>query len=184
MTVLYLNQGWSDKLTENLSVKCDLNIKKNLISLKFQIVEPSVRAENSGYNQKVWEDSCVELFLSFDGVSYYNFEINCIGSLLGAYGRDRGNREFLDESLLRLIKVKSSLGKVPFGTVSVPASYDINIKIPAEVFVFDKNPDLKKVLGNIYKCADKSSTPHYMYLHEITTEKPDFHRPEFFRPLF
>lgn len=184
MTVLYLNQGWADKLTENLSVKCDLNIKKDLISLKFQIVEPSVRAENCGFNQKVWEDSCVEIFLTIDGTNYYNFEINCIGSVLGAYGKERLNRQFIDEKLLKLIKVRSTLGKIPFGAISTPANYDIDIKIPTEIFIFDIDPDIKKIRGNIYKCADRSPTPHYMYLHEITTEKPDFHRPEFFRKLF
>ncbi|HNW82655.1 MAG TPA: carbohydrate-binding family 9-like protein [bacterium] len=179
-----LKQGWTDQPLSDLKVLCSLDIKHSRISASFQVSEPSLRAENFGFNQKVWEDSCVELFLSFDGNNYYNFEINCIGSVLGQYGPDRHNRKFIDEKMLRLIKVKSSLGKVPFGAVSTPANYDIDIKIPAEIFVFDKDPDLKKARGNIYKCADRSPTPHYMYLYEITTEKPDFHRPEFFRELF
>lgn len=184
MTVLYLNQGWADKLTENLSVKCDLNIKKNSISLKFQIVEPSVRAENCGFNQKVWEDSCVELFLSFDGSNYYNFEINCIGSVLGAYGPDRFSRQFIDPQILKLIEVLSSLGNKPIGIRNSVTNYEIEVLIPRQVFVFDNDPDLRKMSGNIYKCADRSPTPHYMYLYEIITEKPDFHRPEFFGKLF
>lgn len=184
MAGFILKQGWTTEVMKDLEVSGNISVSKKGFNFYFNVCEPSVRAVNSGYNQKVWEDSCVELFLSFDGVNYYNFEINCIGSVLGAYGKDRHSREFLDESLLKLVKVKSSLGKVPFGAVLIPASYDIDIKIPAKVFVFDKDPDLKKARGNIYKCADRSPTPHYMYLHEITTEKPDFHRPEFFRPLF
>jgi hypothetical protein len=35
--------------------------------------------------------------------------------------------------------------------------------------------------GNLYKCADKSKTPHYLSAFPIETEKPDFHRPEFFQ---
>ena len=35
--------------------------------------------------------------------------------------------------------------------------------------------------GNLYKCADKAKTPHYLSAFEIETEKPDFHRPEYFR---
>jgi hypothetical protein len=34
--------------------------------------------------------------------------------------------------------------------------------------------------GNLYKCADKSKTPHYLSAFPVETEKPDFHRPEFF----
>lgn len=184
MAGFILKQGWTAEIMKDLEVSGNISVRKNSYEVHFNICEPSVRAVNSGYNQKVWEDSCVELFLSFDGVNYYNFEINCIGSVLGAYGKDRNNRQFIDEKLLRLIKVKSSLGEVPFGEVSIPANYDMRIKIPAKVFVFDKNPNLKKTQGNIYKCADRSPTPHYMYLHEITTEKPDFHRPEHFTDLF
>lgn len=183
MTVVYLNQGWADKLTENLSVSCDLNIQKDSISLKFQIVEPSARAENCGFNQKVWEDSCVEIFITIDGINYYNFEINCIGSVLGAYGKDRYNRQFIDPQILKLISILSSLGNQPFGIKNSVTEYKIEVTISQQVFVFDKDPDLKKVRGNIYKCADRSPTPHHMYLHEITTEMPDFHRPEFFRNL-
>lgn len=184
MTGFILKPGWTSEALKNLEVSGNISVRKNGYEVHFNVCEPSVRAVSSGYNKKVWEDSCVELFISFDGENYYNFEINCIGSVLGAYGKNRASRKFLDESVLELVKVKSSLGKIPFGEVSTPANYDIDLKIPAEVFVFDKNPDLKKARGNIYKCADRSPTPHYMYLHEITTEKPDFHRPEFFKELF
>lgn len=184
MAGFILKQGWTAEIMKDLEVSGNISVRKNSYEVHFNICEPSVRAVNSGYNQKVWEDSCVELFLSFDGVNYYNFEINCVGSVLGAYGKERNNREFLDESLLKLIKVKSSLGKIPFGTIDKRTEYTVDVKIPSAVFAFNKDADLKSVRGNIYKCADRSLTPHYMYLRGITTEKPDFHRPEHFTGLF
>jgi tRNA-dihydrouridine synthase A len=38
--------------------------------------------------------------------------------------------------------------------------------------------------GNLYKCGDKTPQPHYLSAFPIQSEKPDYHRPECFRPLF
>lgn len=181
MAEYFLKQGWTQKPFENLRVKCSLNISAGSIALTFDVTEPTVRAVNTGFNQPVWQDSCVELFISFDKKNYYNFEINCIGSILGQFGTNRQNRKFIDSQALELIKVSSTLGSNPFGIKESVTSYQIKVLIPKEVFIFDENPDFLNVTGNIYKCADLSPTPHYMYLFEIKTEKPDFHRPEFFR---
>ncbi|MBR3471266.1 MAG: hypothetical protein IKH22_01600, partial [Prevotella sp.] len=35
----------------------------------------------------------------------------------------------------------------------------------------------------VYKCGDCLSVPHYLSLFPITTERPDFHRPEFFQDI-
>jgi len=40
-----------------------------------------------------------------------------------------------------------------------------------------------KLEGNFYKCADETSTPHYVSWSEISTAAPDFHKPEFFGEL-
>jgi hypothetical protein len=179
----FLKQGWTQKLLENLIVTCDLNISANSISAVFNVTEPTVRAVNTGFNQPVWQDSCVELFLSLDNKKYYNFEINCIGSILAQYGENRRSRKFIDPQSLELIRVSSTMGDEPFGVKKSVTSYQIKVLIPKEALIFDENPDLKTISGNIYKCADLSPTPHYMYLFKINTEKPDFHRPEFFRGL-
>lgn len=33
---------------------------------------------------------------------------------------------------------------------------------------------------NLFKCGDELSHPHFLSWQPIRTEKPDFHRPEFF----
>jgi len=179
----FLKQGWTQKPLENLIVNCDLCISTDSISAVFNVTEPTVRAVNTGFNQPVWQDSCVELFWSFDKKNYYNFEINCIGSILAQYGENRHSRKFIDPQVLELIRVSSSLGSKPFGVKKSVTNYQIKVFIPKTVFIFDENPDLINVSGNIYKCADLSPTPHYMYLFEINTGKPDFHRPEYFKDL-
>ena len=40
-----------------------------------------------------------------------------------------------------------------------------------------------KASGNFYKCGDQQVVPHYLSWAPITTENPDFHRPEYFGEL-
>ena len=54
--------------------------------------------------------------------------------------------------------------------------------IPPEIFDM-KSFEGVALEGNLYKCADKAKTPHYLSAFPIDTEKPDFHRPEFFQVL-
>lgn len=82
------------------------------------------------------------------------------------------------------IEIYSTLGRIPFGIKNEITTYTLSVKIPKEVFIFDGGRiDTTSLTGNIYKCADKSPTPHYMTLFEIKSERPDFHRPEFFKKL-
>ena len=183
MTLYFLKQAWAEKTLENLEVTCDFSADEEEISAVFHITEPSVKAEYSEINSKVYEESCAELFISF-GSSYYNFEISCIGCILAQHGSNRFDRKLLDPEIIEKIKVRSTLGGKPFGIKSEKTDYTLEVKIPKEVFVFDGGRiDISSLTGNIYKCADKSPTPHYMTLFEIKTVKPDFHRPEFFKKL-
>ena len=184
MTLYLLKQAWTAEPLENLKVSCGFEASSEAISAVFQITEPSVKAEYSLTNQKVYEDSCAELFLSFGNGFYYNFEINCIGCILAEYGKNRFERNRLEPEIIEKIKVFSTLGNKPFGIRNEITNYTLEIEIPKKVFVFDNGEiDALSLKGNIYKCADKSPTPHYMTLFDIKSEKPDFHRPEFFGRL-
>ena len=184
MTLYFLKQRWAEKPLENLEVTCDFAATGEEISAVFNITEPSVKAEYSEINSKVYEESCAELFLSFGSGSYYNFEISCIGCILAEHGENRFERVLLDPKTIEKIEVFSTLGQEPFGIKNEITSYTLTVKIPKEVFIFDGGRiDTMSLTGNIYKCADKSPTPHYMTLFEIKSEKPDFHRPEFFKKL-
>ena len=184
MTLYFLKQRWVKKQLENLEVTCDFAAAEEEISAVFKITEPSVKAEYSEINSKVWEESCAELFLSLGNGSYYNFEISCIGCVLAEYGKNRFNRVLLDPKTIEKIEVSSTLGSIPFGIRNEITTYTLSVRIPKEVFIFDGSRiDTMSLIGNIYKCADKSPTPHYMTLFDIISGKPDFHRPEFFKKL-
>ena len=90
------------------------------ILLHYKVKEASVRAVAAGDNGRVWEDACVEFFVSPDGDDcYYNFECNCIGRLLVQGGAVNERRPTASPEVLELIghrAFRRTLGRVQLGT--------------------------------------------------------------------
>jgi hypothetical protein len=152
------------------------------IWLKYYVSEKHIIAKETKINGEVYKDSCVEFFVSPDGKNYYNFEFSCIGITHLAWGPGRGNRKFTDPDLVRKLEIRSSLGSEPFEERTGSFDWEMMIRIPVECFSFDSIVNLNGLKGtaNFYKCADGSSSPHYLTWNPVLTEKPDYHRPEFF----
>ena len=73
--------------------------------LHYQVTEASVRAVALADDGRVWEDSCVECFLSPEGNDfYYNFECNCAAKLLLHGGPAGGERPTASEEVLKSVK--------------------------------------------------------------------------------
>jgi hypothetical protein len=169
-------------------VKAGFSIRHDGTSvyLYYQVKEPQVRAVNTGYNSNVWEDSCVEFFLSFDGdAGYYNFEFNAIGTILGAYGTDRHQRVRLSDNQLSQVVTTPSLGRDPIENLDHPTRWSMKVVIPISVLQFTKMNTLSGINGhgNFYKCGDKLEHPHYLSWQPVGTSSPDFHTPRYFGPL-
>lgn len=178
------NQNWVE--APGVQVGFSIRHDGSSIYLYYQVEEPQVRAVNTAFNSSVWEDSCVEFFLSLAGEnSYYNFEINAIGTVLGAYGKDRNQREWLPESLLSKVETLPSLGKQAIGTLDESTSWNMKVRIPLEVLHFSAIKDLSGVDGhaNFYKCGDKLQDPHFLSWKPVILPDPDFHQPRFFGQL-
>ena len=150
------------------------------IFLNFRVNESDIKAVCDKDNGRIWEDSCVEFFVSFDNKSYYNIECNCIGKLLIAKGADRRNRIPLQEILLKNIDRWSSLGDSTVENLS--GDWEVSLIIPKEIFFSEITNSFNNVeaRGNFYKCGDLLKTPHYLSWNPIHSERPDFHRPDFF----
>ena len=94
--------------------------------------------------------------------------------MLAARGESRENRQTLPLETIAKIHRTSSTPSIQDDSVY----WSMTVEIPAEIFGIK---EFKEPLrGNLYKCADKANTPHYLSAFPIETEKPDFHRPEFF----
>ncbi len=153
------------------------------IMLKYSITEDYFKAEKTESNQNVFEDSCVEFFMSpaDDGI-YYNLEFNGIGTCLLGTGTSRKDRQRADPEIIAGIRRKTSIGEKPVSERKGKFKWTITIAIPFGVFFHHKIKTLsgKTIRANFYKCGDMLTIPHYLTWNPVGTPKPDFHRPEFF----
>ena len=153
------------------------------ILLNYRINESDIKAVCNRDNGRIWEDSCVEFFISFDDGIYYNIECNCIGKILIAKGAGKEGRIPLPDALLKRVARWSSLGDRPIETGS--GDWEISLIIPKELFYPEITDtfDRVKARGNFYKCGDCLPTPHFLSWNPIQCETPNFHRPDFFGQL-
>ncbi|MBR6450129.1 MAG: hypothetical protein IKS96_09330 [Fibrobacter sp.] len=162
-------------------VSADFSRTERAITVKFTVEEPvdCYRAAVQEDNGRSWEDSCVEVFLQnpANPAEYFNFETTSRGFILAARGTGRENRQTLP--LEDVAKIKRTMTAPSIMDDSI--SWSMSIEIPAEIFGIKEFKE--SLRGNLYKCADKANTPHYLSAFPIETERPDFHRPEFFQIL-
>lgn len=150
--------------------------------LRFEVREPSVKAEYWKDGDPVWNDSCVELFIQSceNDKMYYNFEFNAIGTCLSASGSGRNERKELDPLQYRKIRRYPELETEPFKETEVNRPWTLLIAIPFSLMGGAKVFSGKSTGGNVYKCGSGMKTPHYMAWSPVLTDLPDFHRPDFF----
>jgi len=146
---------------------------EDAIFLKYYVKEKHLLA-NATLNGNIHEDSCVEFFIAFEGdTNYYNLEFNYLGTAKIGYGKDRTDRELLNESLIRTVDFVSTIR---------PAGWELILKIPAAVFNYQQLSGLQ-ASGNFYKCGDLLPAPHYLSWKMIQAPDPNFHCPEAFGTL-
>ena len=153
--------------------------------LNFRVTEASVRAVAAEDHGKVWEDACVEFFISPESNNfYYNFECNCIGKLL-LHGGAPGDRIPAPAEVMATVKRWSSLGTEPFEEKVGECSWEVAEIIPAKALFRNEvtSFDGQTMKGNFYKCGDMLQTPHFLSWNPIDLPKPCFHCPEFFGEL-
>ena len=155
---------------------------EDAILLKYFILENYLRAFWQTSNSPVFEDCCVEFFISFDQQEeYYNLEFNCIGTCLFAFGNNNSGRQFFTEEVIskirRLSTIKSLVADEGRGV-----SWELTVVLPFEIFSYHKITSLKdrSCSGNFYKCGDLLPEPHYLSWNLVKSASPDFHLPAFF----
>ena len=110
---------------------------------------------------------------------YINFEVNKNGVYLSEIGTCRHDRVFIKsltdlEPIIKTVVITEN-GKTAWG-------YEITIpeNLISVLYGIDYHVGEATVKGNFYKCAELSDNPHFGTFFPVKTEKPDFHRPEFF----
>lgn len=164
-------------------VSFDIRYTRNEILLKYNVTEKYFRAEARGINQRVWEDSCVEFFISpeDDGI-YYNLEFNAAGAIYMGAGSSRHDRKPVPETTVSLIRILPSVEKGAAVETGQDVSWSLTVAVPLKVFLHHNisSPKNKIMRANFYKCGDKLKIPHYLSWNPVSSDKPDFHRPECF----
>ena len=149
------------------------------IYIHYRVQEEFVKAQYVRTNEAVWEDSCVEFFVSFDGKkSYYNIEFNVLGTgLIGSGSRIKEERLRLDPRITAQIQTASSV----VNSAGIK-TWCMLLVIPATVFVADSIVDLAglRAHANFYKCGDGLPTPQFLSWNKIENPTPNFHLPDFF----
>ncbi|MCF7791756.1 MAG: hypothetical protein K9M56_07140 [Victivallales bacterium] len=159
----------------------------NRLYIKFKVKENFTKAVNTCYQDMVCRDSCVEFFVMCNNKEYFNFEVNAIGTLLLCFGKDRHNRTPISDKDATEIIITTSLPKRKLiNAINLP-EYQVACSIPFSLFT--KYSKTEKPVsstlwnGNFYKCGDLTPEPSWGCWAPIKTEKPDFHRPEYFEKL-
>lgn len=151
------------------------------IYVRFAVKGEDLRAVNTANLSPVAQDSCVEFFLQVAGSpEYWNFEFNCIGTVNASHRVERPNAVRLNDEQIASIKRYSSCGTEPFEEKTGLHEWSLTIAIPLELIGAEDAP---YIMANFYKCADKTSHPHYLSWAPIPTEKPNFHLPQYFGKL-
>lgn len=166
----------------------NFNIARSIdsIFIKFAVHGRMLRAIYSNDQDPVNEDSSVEFFCQVPGNDkYMNFEFNCIGTCKASkrVARNQNVTPYSKEEL-SMIKRYPSMGRRAFNEMEGNFNWELTVKIPLRIMGIDPNHLPEKITGNFYKCADGTDSRHFVTWSPIETEKPDFHRPEFFGELY
>ena len=151
------------------------------IFLNYQVEESDIKAVCAEDDGRVWEDACVEFFVTFPNYDFYtNIECNCIGKILASTKLDKQHSLPAPFNLAASIDRWSSLGSSPVENLS--GKWEVSLVIPLKVFRLDKIHSLDGIQakGNFYKCGDLLKVPHYLSWNPIKSEQPNFHLPAFF----
>lgn len=159
----------------------------------FSVQDRFVRSAIVMQNGPVCTDSCVEFFVKPPHYSgYFNFEFNAGGTIHASYITDPvrtplGFAAFalLDPADIKQITVIHSLPPVVDPEIAAATEWKLMFSIP--VSVLTKFGGALGVLsgskwtGNFYKCADKTSHPHWASWSPLSAL--NFHMPECFGEL-
>lgn len=173
--------NWEDKYPYHPITVFSMAYSDKFLYVNYFVRCNYLRAVNYKNNSPVAEDSCVEFFLQTPGSEeYWNFEFNCIGAINASHRKDRKHPIRLTDMELATVKRYATCGNNPFQELEGIFNWGLAIAIPFELIWVDVSKRPIEMKGNLYKCASATSMPHYLSWTPIKTDKPDFHRPEYF----
>lgn len=178
--------NWSDYPFKP-SVRFYAGYSKSYLWLLYEVKGDFFRAKALVDQENVWEDSCVEFFISTDveknnssksseEIVYRNFEFNVIGLCFSALGtKDR--REPMPAGEMKQILRFPGLSKQDIPNEGTEFDWQLAMAIPLALIGIQPGSSFK---ANFYKCGDLTACPHFLSWNHIAAPEPDFHLPQFF----
>ena len=160
----------------------------------FRVEDRYVACRHTRFQAQVCEDSCVEVFLQpKPDHGYFNFEMNCGGTLHAAHVTDhrrderrpRPRRPLSPPEEGRQVAIRTSLPPVVDPEIASAVDWELAFFIPSAVLEAHVGP-LGPLAGqewraNLYKCADRTSHPHWAAWSPV--DALNFHLPHCFGRL-
>lgn len=189
--VLELKNYMGDKPKHFPKTQAKLLYDDENLFVFFLVEDRYVRAVADKTHGNVCRDSCVEFFFTpgcdFEKI-YFNLETNCGGTMLFRYN-DKKNKieEYIESIDCKDVIFCHSLPKMIVDEIQEPTTWTLSYKLPFNVI--SKYSEMTKPQrgirwkANFYKCADKTSHPHWLTWALVDNLTPDFHLPEYFGVL-
>ncbi|MGO1787449.1 MAG: carbohydrate-binding family 9-like protein [Sphingobacterium sp.] len=170
--------NWLKEYPYQPDVQFQIAYDRQYIALHYSIEEEFLRANALRPNENVWEDSCVEFFVSFDGrENYYNLEFNILGTGLIGYGPAiKAERQRFSSDAIRRVNTFTHVQQI-----AGSKRWQIILLIPIDLFdrTFDQLSG-RMFSANFYKCGDGLPNPHFVSWNSVEHAKPNFHLPTYF----
>ena len=154
--------------------------------VRFDVKEDLTFARFAADNSDIWTDSACEFYMSLDGQTYYNVEMNCIGYMLIGYYEIPGENPLrAGQEVLSQVERITTLGTEAFGIHEGDIQWSLTMVLPTTIFYKDKVESWEglKITANLYKCGNRPEHPHFISWQPVPLPKPRFHCPQFFRAI-
>lgn len=162
--------------------------------VRFRVDDRYVVSRRTCYQDSVCKDSCVEFFIEPPPRrGYFNFEMNCGGTLLLYYIEDPtivkggfAKHTPVDEAVAKTMTIAHSMPAVVQDEIADPVEWTVECFIPFAIFERYVGP-LGTIpgsvwRGNFYKCGSDMSHPHWAMWSPIGNLL-SFHQPRYFAPI-
>ncbi len=154
----------------------------------FRVEDKYVKAVNNTNQEPVYQDSCVEFFFSPEDdtqAGYFNLEMNCGGTMLFHHQvKPRTDQTHIAKEDVEQVEVAHSLPQIIDPEIEEETIWTVEYSIPFSILSKYHDFPMPRAgtiwRANLYKCADKTSHPHWITWAPVNVPNPDFHRPEFF----
>lgn len=186
--IIKINNFRPESSNHHPEVECRLQHDGKGFYGLFQVKDKYIRSVATEHNSSVCRDSCVEFFVEPPGgQGYLNFEFNCGGTMLLHHVKDctrtdKGFKEFypVTASEAEGVKIFHTMPAVVEPEITEEKTWRLGFYIPFALFE-SKIKGLKAASGqtwrgNFYKCADKTSHPHWASWNPVSVL--NFHLPE------